>query len=121
MPREPGKKRARRFVSETCLGEKRCRTDRADPETREREWMSREMQHRLQKLGRQFLPIADERPHQPLISAIISTKALRRKIDIAMETGRGAVIERMSQWDFRVNPVQAKLFERKRIEKRRAC
>src|SRR5437867_1736861 len=109
MCREPGKKCARRLVPEKCLGEKSCRADRRHPKTGERYRMSREMQHRLQKLGRQFLPITHQRPHQPLISADIRTEALGRKIDITMKTGCGAVIERMRQWDFRVNPFQPKL------------
>ena len=42
-----------------------------------------------------------------------------RNIDIAIQTSGGAIIERMGQRKFRMNPGQAKSFERERIEKRR--
>jgi len=77
------------------------------------------MQHRLQKFVRQSFPIARERFHQALISTRVATKLFGRKIDIAVQTRRGTVIEGMRQWNFGLNPFKAESLQRERLEKRR--
>ena len=82
--------------------------------------MSRQMQHRLQKFASQFFPIARERFHEPAIPLGIAGKSVGCKIDISMQAGCGAVIERMRQRDVRLNPFESESLQRKRFEKWRA-
>ena len=79
--------------------------------------MSRQMQHGLQKFVGQFFPVMRERLHQPAISARVAEESFRCKIDISIQAGRGAIIERMRERDVRLNPFESDSFQRKRFEK----
>ena len=56
--------------------------------------MPRQMQHWLQKLDSQFLPVARQWLHQAQIRARIVAQFFSCKIDVFMQAGGGAVIER---------------------------
>jgi hypothetical protein len=45
---------------------------------------------------------------------------IRCKINISIQAGRGAIIERMRERDVGLNPFESELLPRKRFEKRRA-
>ncbi len=75
------------------------------------------MQHWLQELYSQFLPVARQRLHQAQIRARIVAQFFSRKIDIFIQARGRAVIERMREWNFWLNPCEAMLFERKCLEK----
>src|SRR5690349_12236837 len=79
------------------------------------------MQHRLQKFVSQIFPTARERLHQTPVSARIAVKLIGGNISVLIKTGSGAVIERVCQWNIRLDPFKAEAFERKYFEKRRAC
>src|SRR4029077_18448148 len=97
-----------------------CWTDRGDSKSCQSDWMSREMQHRLQKLIRQFFPLARERLHQAPIRARIAGKLVGCKINISMQAGRQTVIKRMCQRDVRLNPFESEGLRGTRFENRRA-
>ena len=79
------------------------------------------MQHWLQELNRQIFPVPRQRLHQAPICARIFVQLFRRNIDIFAETGGGAVIQRMRQWNFGLDPFKTEALQRQRFEKRRAC
>ncbi len=81
--------------------------------------MSRQMQRRLQELVSQFLPVARKRFHHAPICARIADQLLSSKIDIPMQAGRGPVVERVRQWNFRLNPCETESLQRQSFEKRR--
>ena len=79
------------------------------------------MQHWLQELNRQIFPVPRQRLHQAPIRARIFVQLFRRNIDVFAETGGGAVIQRMRQWNFGLDPFKTEALQRQRFEKRRAC
>ena len=79
--------------------------------------MPRQMQNRLKKFGRKFVPIFRERLHQIFVGACIAPERFACKIDILAETCCISIIERVSESDFGLNPVQFESFQRKRFEK----
>ena len=83
--------------------------------------MSRRVQHWLQELVSQFFPVSRQRLHQRAIRARILVQLVRRNIDVFAQTGSGAVIERMRQRNFGLDPFKSEAFQRKRFEKRRTC
>ena len=78
--------------------------------------MLRQMQHRLEELVSQFFPVSRQRLHQRAIRARILVQLVRRKIDISVQAGDGAVIERMRQRNFGLDPIETEPFEWKRFE-----
>src|SRR5581483_2229847 len=81
--------------------------------------MPRKMEDRLQKLVSQFVPIAGERADQAAIRVGIAVELPRCKIDIPIQAGCRTVIERVRQWNFRLDPLETKLLQRQSFEKRR--
>src|SRR6266446_3968330 len=78
--------------------------------------MSRQMQHWLQKFRRQFFPIASQRFHDGPVSARIVVERISRKIDVAVQACGAAVIERVRQRNFGLDPIETEAFEWKRFE-----
>src|SRR5438067_11579992 len=117
MRGDSGEESACLFVLKQELGQKGGRTNRANSKFSERNRMPRQMQHRLQKLGGEFFPIAREWRHQIAIGARVAPELFARKIDIAMQTRRAAVIERMCERDFRLDPIETKSLKRHCFEK----
>src|SRR6266403_4163367 len=77
MRSNAGEQGARRFVLEQSFRQP-CRwTNRADSKAAKREWIPRQMQHRLQKLWRQFFPIASEGSHQVSVRSRIVAERTR--------------------------------------------
>src|SRR5204862_1351181 len=99
--RDSGKERACAFFFEQEFRQQCCRAHGSDSKFSERDWMSRPVQYRLQKLSRQFFPIARQRLHQIAIGAAVAAELLARKIDILMKTGGASVIEWMRERDLR--------------------
>src|SRR5438132_3702028 len=121
MRGDSAEKGAARFAFKQEFREYSCRANSQNPETRQRNWISRQVQHRLQELVSQFVPIACEWAHQTSISTRILAELLCREIDISIEARRGTVIERMREWNFRLDPFKAESFQRERFEKGRTC
>src|SRR4029077_20998888 len=117
MRRDSPEERAGRFTFERSFGQQSCRKKGRDSKACQRERVFRKMQHRLQKLGGEFFPIAHERSHQSAIIPCISTYSFRCFIDTAGKTRRGAIVERMSERNLRLNPGETKSLEGKRFEK----
>src|SRR6187551_212903 len=79
------------------------------------------MQHWLQKLNRQIVPVTRQWLHQAPIRTRISVQLFRGNIDVFVETSCGTVIERMRQRNFWLDPFKTETFQRERFEKWRAC
>ncbi len=120
MRGDPGEERTRRFAFEHKFRQQRCRAKRQDSKVRERYRMLWPMQHWLKKLNRQIFPVTRQRLHQAPIRARIFVQLFRRNSDVFTQTGGGAVIERMRQWNFGLDPFKTEALQRQRFEKRRA-
>src|SRR3954447_8192346 len=88
---------------------------------RERYRMLWPMQYWLQEFNREILPVSRERFHQPPIRAGIVVQLFRGNIDVFAEPGGGAVIQRMRQWNFRLDPLKTEALQRQRFKKWRTC
>src|ERR1043165_2617237 len=119
MCRDASKQCAGWYVLEQNVCEQTRRKKRRNSKPCQSERMSRQMQHRLQKFVSEFDPVPRERFHQAPVSTRVLAELLCRKIDIAIEARRGAIIERMRQWYLGLNPLKTKSFQRERREKRR--
>src|SRR5438477_11757618 len=117
MSCDAGEQRARRLVLEQHPAQQSRRTERRDSKPRERERMPRQMQNRLQKFGRQFLPLTRERLHQTAVSARVAAELFRCKIHVAVEARGSPIPKRMGEGNFGLDPFKTKLFQRKRFEK----
>ena len=73
---------------------------------RERYRMLWPMQHWLQELNRQIFPVTRQRLHQAPICARIVEQLFSCNVDISVEAGGRAVIQRMRQWNFGLDPLQ---------------
>ena len=110
---DAGEQRARRLVLEQPSAQQSRRTERGDSKARQCEGVPRQMQHRLQKFGRQFLPITRERLHQAAVSARVTAELFRCKIHVAVQARGSPVPKRMGEGNFGLDPFKTKLFQRK--------
>src|SRR5262245_46467671 len=83
--------------------------------------MPRPMQHWLQKLNGELFPVMRQRLHEAPIRARIAAELFGCEMQVFIETGRRTVIERMCEWNFRLDPVQAEALQRQSFKKRRTC
>ena len=68
---------------------------------------------------RSFTVVLDERGKQSAIVFPIRAESGSRRIERPVQHRRAAAIERMREWNLRVNPPQPMLFQFQRAEKRR--
>src|SRR5882724_7665149 len=119
MRGDSSEQRARRFVLKKKFREQYCRANRRNSKSCESNRMPRQVQHRLQKFGGQFFPVARKRLEQPPIGGPVDIQLRCCKIDITMQTCGGPIIERMRQRDLWLNPGEPELLEWESFEKGR--
>src|SRR6266550_5884416 len=119
MRGDSGEQRARGFVFEKKFREQCCRANRGNSKSCESNRVSRQVQHRLQKFGGQFFPVARKRLEQPPIGGSVDIQLRCCKVDITMQTRGGPIIERMRERDLWLNPGEPESIEWESFEKRR--
>ena len=93
--------------------------ERGQPESRHPQRMMRNAQHWPEAVFRKLLPVIDGGLHQaPPRLAILAQRAFRFA-KVALQHHRGAIVERVRQRRFAMNPLQSKVRQRQRSEKRR--
>src|SRR5438132_6590305 len=116
---DSSEQRARSFVLEKKFRKQCRRASRGNSKSCESNRMPRQVQHRLQKFGGQFFPVARKGLEQPPIGGSVDIQLRCCKIDITMQTCGGPIIERMRQRDIWLNPGESEPIERESFEKTR--
>jgi hypothetical protein len=87
-------------------------------ESQHHERVPRHAQHRTEETAEQRVGVTRERFDEATVDLCVGTERLSRHVDGPVEQRGRPIVERMCEWDSRVDPLEPVLGQRKRAQER---